>query len=91
MQEQLHGRCRRPSGDAGAATQQGRPASGLKQRSNQAELDVCPPPSLFLSLARTRGKSLKRKILRGKSSIGRVDSRPFAFGADAQSIPAGLQ
>ena len=78
----------------------GRPAGGLEQRSSQAELDVRPPPSLFLSprsppslflsLACSRGKSLEREISRAKSSICRVNSCPFAFGTDARSIPVGL-
>jgi len=89
MQEWLHGRCRRTSGDAWAATWQRRPACGLEQRSNQAELDVhlppslflspCLPPPLFLSLAHTRGKSLEREISRTKSSIRPGRFPPFCF------------
>jgi len=53
-------------------------------------LSPCPSPSLFLCLTGTRSKSLEREISCEKSSTCRVNSCPFAFAADARSIPSGL-
>ena len=54
----------------------------------QAELEVCPPPSLFLSPHRTRGKWLPRWISRAKTLFGRTSvDFPQGHGLLAPTTP----
>jgi hypothetical protein len=87
MQGRLYGRGDRPvDSSRGAAKWSSMSARPLLSLS----LSPCPSPSLFLCLTGTRSKSLEREISCEKSSTCRVNSCPFAFAADARSIPSGL-
>ena len=78
MLERLHGRCGRPSRDAGAAPQKGRLAGGLElssrgaaKRSSRSTHRLLSLPLPALAVNASRGRFLARRAYLGHSSRAR--------------------